>query len=230
MKKVLLLIAAFFTTSGLVSANLFDEVTQTITHVVEPISHTVTHVVEPISHTVTNVVDPQSSSLIGVDSHEFMHDEHKITHEVNHQRNVFIGEGARKLGHDQHVVTHVSNHYEHKVLTKKEYAATHDIIKKLHKQTGNNAKSAEKFVAKNLAIACRKAITKALSFVMGVDCSEAIAEFAGECNAAVDGETLGLGITVCSAASWAINSQCKNTITNAIAGDVIEYACDKITE
>ena len=57
MKKVLLLIAALLTAPGLVSANIFDE----LSHDANSISHTVTHVVNPISNQITHVVNHQTT-------------------------------------------------------------------------------------------------------------------------------------------------------------------------
>jgi len=73
--------------------------------------------------------------------------------------------------------------------------------------------------------ACTSGLDDIISKAIGKSCTEFNVEFSASCNAALDGETVGAGMVICSTATGIIKSQCTGVVKKELGTAVTKAAC-----
>jgi len=73
--------------------------------------------------------------------------------------------------------------------------------------------------------ACTSGLDEIISKAIGKSCTAFNVEFSAACNAALDGETVGAGMVICSTATGIIKSQCKGVVKKELGTAVTKAAC-----
>ena len=118
----------------------------------------------------------------------------------------------------------------HKAVEHEVNKEKHDIHKKIDKKPVgklivSDVDKASAATTQMLTGACTSGLDDIISKAIGKSCTAFNVEFSASCNAALDGETVGAGMVICSTATGIIKSQCTGVVKKELGTAVTKAAC-----